>query len=203
MQVCLRKRIILEDCLSEKIQLVAGVDTAYTMDTAISVATVLDYESLKIVEMKTAIRPANFPYIPNLFAFREFPSSFACIQKLTSKPDVFLVDGHGIAHPRRCGLASHLGLAIRKPTIGIAKNRLFGKTGSVDGKVVLVDNGEVIGEVIERKDCAPIYVSIGNMISLETASKIVNHVTKNHRIPEPLQIAHQEATLQRNRLLNI
>ena len=126
----------------------------------------------------------------------------AAIKELKIQPDVFLVDAQGYAHPYRCGFASHLGVALEKPTVGAAKSRLIGTLMEKDGRTLLLDKGEIIGEVVTTKMGAkPIYVSIGHMVSLETAVKIIKHCTKG-RIPEPLLQAHNLATKQRNQLAN-
>jgi deoxyribonuclease V len=140
------------------------------------------------------------PYIPTLLSFRELPPALAAINKLKLQSDVFFVDAQGIAHPYRCGFASHLGLAIGKPTIGAAKSRLIGTPVERDGETFLVDKGEIIGAVVTTKQGAkPIYGSIGHMVSLETAVKIVKHCAIS-RIPEPLLQAHKLATKERIRL---
>jgi deoxyribonuclease V len=119
---------------------------------------------------------------------------------LKVQPDVFLVDAQGWAHPYRRGFASHLGLAIKKPTVGTAKSRLIGTPVEKEGRTLLVDKGEVIGEVLTTKaGTKPIYLSIGHMVSLDTAVKIVKYCTKS-RIPEPLLQAHNLATKGRNEL---
>ena len=160
----------------------------------------LDYDSLELLETQVATCQVKMPYIPTLLSFREIPPAMAAIQKLKLQPDVFLVDAQGWAHPYRCGFASHLGLVLKKPTVGAAKSRLIGEPVERDGRTVLVDKGEVIGEVVTTKPGAkPIYVSIGHMVSLETAVKIVKHCSKG-RIPEPLLQAHKLATKERNRL---
>jgi len=117
---------------------------------------------------------------------------------LNIQPDVFLIDAHGFAHPFRCGFASHLGLAINKPTIGAAKNMLIGTPMETKGETFLVDEDEVIGAVVTtKKGSKPVYVSVGHMISLEAAIKIVKHCAKS-RIPEPLLQAHKLATKKRS-----
>ncbi len=142
------------------------------------------------------------PYIPTLLSFREIPPAMAAIKKLKIQLDVFLVDAQGFAHPYRCGFASLLGLAQRKPTIGAAKSRLIGTEMERDGKTLLVNNDKVIGEVVTTKpDAKPIYVSIGHMVSLETAVEIAKHCAKG-RIPEPLLQAHNLATKTRIQLTN-
>jgi deoxyribonuclease V len=130
-----------------------------------------------------------------LLSFREIPAAVASVRKLGLKPDVFLVDGHGMAHPRRCGFASHLGLVIGKPTVGVAKNRLFGKPVEMREDVFLVHDGQAIGSVVTtREGTKPVYVSVGHLISLETAVRIVKHCVRSSRIPEPLLQAHRIAS---------
>jgi deoxyribonuclease V len=194
----LSKKIIPENRLPEKIRLIAGVDVAYDGETAIGAVAVLGYESLELLERQTATCSVKMPYIPTLLSFREIPAAVACIKKLKRQPDVFLVDGQGIAHPYRCGFASHLGLAISKPAVGVAKSRLIGEP--VNG--YLVENGQIIGAVVTTKEGSkPVYVSIGNLISLETAVKIVKHCVRGSRVPEPLLQAHRIATAERQLFL--
>jgi deoxyribonuclease V len=196
-QVCLSKKIILEDRLPQKIRSVGGVDVSYVGNVGVGAVTVVDYESLELLEAQVATCEVKIPYIPTLLSFRELPPAMAAIRKLKIQPDVFLVDAQGWAHPFRCGFASHLGLALGKPTVGAAKSRLIGMLTEKDSRTLLVDEGEVIGEVITTKPGAkPVYVSIGHMVSLETAVKIVCHCSKN-RIPEPLLQAHNLATKTR------
>jgi deoxyribonuclease V len=109
-QACLAQKVINEDKLQKEIKLVAGVDAAYAGDLAFAAASVLNYDSMEVLETKTATQQVKVPYVPTLFSFRELPGLVACIRKLKLQPDVFLVDGHGKAHPYGCGLASHLGL---------------------------------------------------------------------------------------------
>ncbi|HLE75694.1 MAG TPA: endonuclease V [Candidatus Bathyarchaeia archaeon] len=198
-QTYLSKKIIQEDRLPDKINLVAGVDVAYAGELAIGAVAVLDYESLELLELQTATCRVKFPYIPTLLSFREIPPAVACIRRLKQQPDVFLADGQGVAHPYRCGFASHLGLAIGKPTIGVAKSRLIGKPTEIGRDVFLVENDQIIGSVVTTKESAkPVYVSVGHLISLETATKIVKHCVRNSRIPEPLLQAHKTASKERN-----
>jgi deoxyribonuclease V len=196
-QVCLSKKLILEDRLPHKIRTVAGVDVSYVGNMGIGAVTVLDYDSLELLETQVAKCQVKIPYIPTLLSFREIPPATAVIKKLKIQPDVFLVDAQGLAHPYRCGFASHLGLVLGKPTIGAAKSRLIGTPMEMDGETFLVDKSEIIGAVVTTKQGAkPIYVSIGHMVSLETAIKIVNHCARS-RIPEPLLQAHKLATKER------
>jgi deoxyribonuclease V len=201
-QLLLSERIILEDRLPERIRLVAGVDVAYARETSIGAVAVLDYDSLKTVELQTAFCKTRFPYIPTLLSFREVPPAILCIRKLDAHPDLFLVDGQGSAHPYRCGFASHLGLVTGKPTVGVAKSRLIGeveKTSEGD-TAFLKHKGEVIGVTLATKrGYRPLYVSVGHMISLVTAIEVVKHCTLNTRIPEPILKAHEMATLEKQK----
>lgn len=200
-QMLLAKKIVTEDCLPQKIKRVAGVDVSYTDELAIGATAVLDFDSLELLEQRIAICEAKFPYIPTLLSFREIPPAVACAKKLPLQPDVLLADGQGLAHPYGCGFASHLGLAVRKPTIGAAKSRLVGEPKTINGRVFLVQNGRIIGEVVTTRDCVkPVYVSVGYLVSLETAVKIVKHCVLNSKIPEPVWQAHKLATEERKKV---
>jgi len=200
------KRIIKKDALPRGIQLVAGVDVTYWQDCSVGAVAVLDFESLELVESQTSICRTRFPYIPTLLSFREVPPAVLAIKKLAKLPDVFLVDGQGYAHPYRCGFASHLGLVLNKPTIGVAKTRLLGKPEPQrDNSDIsfLKHEGEVIcAAVTTKRGSRPVYVSIGHMTSLETASEIVKHCTPNHRVPEPILMAHRVADAEKRKINN-
>jgi len=200
-QSLLSRKIITEDRLPQKIKLVAGVDVAYIGGLAIGAVAVLDFESLELLEQQTATSEAKFPYIPTLLSFREIPAAVACIKKLRMQPDVFLADGQGIAHPYGCGFASHLGLAIGKPTFGVAKSRLIGEPTMIGDHAFLVLKERVIGAVVTTKEGAkPVYVSVGHLISLETAVKLTKHCARNSRIPEPILQAHKIASEERRKV---
>ena len=200
-QMRLAEKIITEDRLPQKINYIAGVDAAYSDQLAIGAVAVLDYKSLELLESQIATCEVKFPYIPTLFSFREIPPTVACIRKLKLQPDVLLADGQGIAHPYGCGFASHLGLAIGKPTIGVAKSRLIGKPTRIGGEDFLVQKGQVISAVVTTKEgTKPVYVSVGHLISLGTAVKIVKHCARNSRIPEPLLRAHRLASEEKKRI---
>jgi deoxyribonuclease V len=159
---------------------------------------VLDYENLKVVETQIAIQKVKLPYVPTLFAFRELPAAIASIRKLKVQPDVLLVDGHGKAHPFGCGLACHLGVALNKPTIGVAKSWLVGEPEKVGRDIFLVHDGEVVGALVTTHEGAkPVYVSVGHMVSLQTAVKIVEHCSRQSRIPQPIREAHRIASEER------
>jgi deoxyribonuclease V len=136
-------------------------------------------------------------------SFREIPPTLATIGKLKTQPDVFLVDGQGIAHPYRLGFASHLGLVLEKPTIGVAKSLLCGQIEAFnqEGWAPIIDKGEVVGAAVAREREKPIYVSVGHKVSLKRAIEIVKHCTQNYRIPEPIRAAHAMADEEKRRLM--
>ncbi|MEM2250140.1 MAG: endonuclease V [Candidatus Bathyarchaeia archaeon] len=201
-QLQLSKHIIFEDKLPKEIRYVAGVDVAYAGNLAVSSAVVLDYESLKLVEAQIAACKVSFPYVPTLLSFRELPPTLMCIKKLKIQPDVFLVDGQGFAHPYRCGFASHLGVVIDKPTIGVAKSKLIGEVEPFGERdfAYLWHEGEIVGAALKTSVGKVLYVSVGHMVSLETAIKIVRHCMHYSGIPEPLRMAHKIATAERNKI---
>lgn len=204
-QLKLSEKVILEDMLPKKVQLVAGVDAAYVKGLSIGAVTVVDYPSLKVLETQTAVCKTRFPYVPTLLSFREIPPLIQSIKKLKLTPEVFLVDAHGFAHPYRCGLACHLGVVLGKPTIGVAKSKLFGEVEDTKDKEKRVSplkqKEEVIGAVVTTKrESRPIYVSVGHKVSLDTAIKIVKRCTPHTRIPEPILKAHQTATREKRRI---
>jgi deoxyribonuclease V len=181
-------------------QLIAGVDISppNARGIATGAVVVLGYPQLRVVEIKVARQRLGFPYVPGLLSFRESPLILAACQKLAMPPDLILVDGQGIAHPRRLGIASHLGLLLDVPTIGCAKSRLCGAhdvVGETPGSFTeLRDNGEVIGTALRTRERAnPLYISIGHKIDLETAIFWVMECCRGYRIPEPTRLAHLAA----------
>jgi deoxyribonuclease V len=150
----------------------------------------------EIIETRSAWRKVTFPYIPGLLSFREAPVCIAAARKLRNTPDVFIIDGQGVAHPRRLGLAAHLGLFFNKPTIGCAKSRLTGDfeepPAEKGGYELLMDGGEVIGAVLRtRSKIKPVFVSVGNKCRLKGAIRVVLACTTRYRLPEPTRLAHQ------------
>lgn len=185
-QLRLAKKVILKDTI-KKIHLIASCDQAFQGDTVFSVILVFDYKSLTILEMKQAQVKAKIPYIPGYLAFREMPAIINAYKKLKLKPDILLVDANGILHPRKIGMASHLGVLLDIPTIGVAKRLLCGKV--VNNKV-LIDNKQRGMRLITTKGSKPIYVSPGHKISLKKSIAIVNYLVRDHRLPKPLYLAH-------------
>lgn len=199
----LAKRVIRKDELPDTIRYVAGVDVAYTKQKSIGAAVVLDFPSLSPIESQMSSIKTRFPYIPTLLSFREVPPALSAIRKLRVRPDVFLVDAHGIMHPYRLGFAAHLGLVMNRPTIGVAKSPLCGKPEPLRGGrwAPIVDGEAVIGaRVVTKRGEKPVYVSIGHKVSLETAINIVIDCTRTHRIPEPTGKAHERASEGKMRL---
>jgi deoxyribonuclease V len=183
--------------LPSKLTTIAGVDVSYEGEIGIGAVTVLSYSFLEILTYATANFKVNMPYIPTSLSFRELPPAIAAIKQLKVQPDVFLVDAHGLAHPYRFGFACHLGLVLGKPTIGVAKSRLIGEVLEKDGRMLLVDNNDIVREAVNTSDGAKsVYVSVRHMISLETAVRIVKHCSRS-RIPEPTLRAHRLAAGQK------
>jgi len=202
-QLQLSEQVIREDVLSKTISYVAGVDVTYAGGVSIGAVAVLDFASLKIIESRAVCAKTKFPYIPTLLAYREIPPALLAIKKLHVRPDVFLVDGQGIAHPYRLGFASHIGLVMDAPTIGVAKSLLCGEVGSFDdqGCAPITDGEEIIGAaVISKPGGKPIYVSVGHRVSLKRAISIVTHCTRAYRVPEPIRKAHMLAGEEKRKL---
>ena len=174
--------------LPDRMRYVAGADGAYDNEKASGAAVLIDYDTLEPIETASANVHLTFPYIPGLLSFREGPVVIRALRKLRHEPDVCIVDGHGLAHPRRFGLACYVGLVTSLPTIGVAKSRLF---GTEDGETLVDSEGNVIARVL-RFNGKSLYVSVGHKISLEDATRIVKHCITRRGL-EPVLLAHQEA----------
>ena len=182
-----------EQITLDQIHTVAGVDASYR-ETGRAAIAVFSFPDLELLEEVTATRETPFPYIPGLLAFREGPVALAAYERLTIQPDLLLFDAHGYAHPRRMGLASHLGVYLNRPSIGCAKSRLTGKheePGPEPGAwSPLVSRGEEIGRVVRTKaGVKPIFVSVGYRITLPLAVEVVLRCVRGYRLPEPTRIA--------------
>lgn len=196
----LRQRVERVDRLSA-IRHVAGVDVGFEANGRVTRAAVavLAFPGLQLVEAAVARCATEFAYVPGLLAFRELPAVLVALAKLKNAPDLILCDGQGIAHPRRFGIASHLGVLLDVPTIGAAKTRLIGRHAEppdVKGAwTPLIDGAETIGAVVRtRAGVKPIYVSIGHRVSLETAIEITLACVTRYRLPETTRHAHQLAS---------
>jgi deoxyribonuclease V len=196
-QQSLRGQVVTRYELGQ-IRTVAGVDISTARERAHAAIVVLRFPELEPLEAAEADLPLTFPYIPGLLAFREAPAILAAVQGLRIEPDLFMLDGQGLAHPRRMGIASHVGVILDKPSIGCAKSLLCGHCGQVGAAAgehaEIVDKGEVIGAAVRtRTDTEPVYVSIGHKIDLPTAISYVLRCCSGYRIPEPTRWAHRVA----------
>lgn len=197
----LTAEVITSDRLPETVQYVAGVDMGFEAAGTISraAAAVLSFPSLQLQESAIARRPTSFPYVPGFLSFREIPAVLDALEKINTTPDLILCDGQGIAHPRRFGIACHLGLIVDIPTIGVAKSLLIGKHQEVPEErgswQPLVNRGETIGAVLRtRTGTKPLYVSSGHRVSLTTAIDYVLRCTPKYRLPETTRIADKLAS---------
>lgn len=178
-----------------KIDKIAGVDVSYHQNKMIAGVIIFKFPNLKIIERQSFVASINFPYIPGLLTFREGPSILSAFKKIKNEPDIILFDGQGIAHPRRMGIATHLGLFLNRPTIGCAKSRLSGKYTSVGeqkGDYTPLNEGEeVLGVVLRtRKGVKPIFLSPGHKIDLPNSIEIVLKCIVKYRLPLPVREAH-------------
>jgi deoxyribonuclease V len=196
----LRGEIITEDQLGP-VQRVAGVDVGFESGGTITRAAiaVLSFPELQLVEQAIARRPTTFPYIPGFLSFREIPAVLDALERITTPPDLLLCDGQGIAHPRRMGIAAHLGLLVDLPAIGVGKSLLVGKHEEVPEErgawQPLRHRGETVGAVLRtRVGTKPLYISLGHRISLLTAIDYVMRCTTKWRLPETTRHAHKLAS---------
>ena len=196
----LRRQISLRP-IRKKVQVVGGLDCSLDKRKGriFAAAVVFSFPQLQLVETATAGLPLTFPYVPGLLSFREIPVCLEAIQKVQTPVDLWLIDGQGIAHPRRIGLASHLGLFLDTPTIGCAKSRLIGTYDEPNPEKGnfswLYDKEEKIGAVVQtRTHVKPLFISPGHLCSFEDAIKYTLACTTKYRLPEPTRIAHQTVT---------
>lgn len=199
-QQSLRDQVITTDQLGT-VNYVAGVDVGFEAEGSITRAAVavLSLDDLQLRDRVIARRPTSFPYIPGFLSFREVPAVLDAIAKLTITPDLLLCDGQGIAHPRRLGIASHLGLLTDIPSIGVAKSLLVGRHAEVGNekgdRQPLIHKGETIGVALRtRPKTKPLYISPGHRVSLETAIAYVLQCTTKYRLPETTRHAHRLAS---------
>lgn len=182
----------------DAVRLVAGVDVSVKNDRSHAAIVVATYPDFRVVETVTALMPTPFPYVPGLLSFREGPVLEEAFGRLASEPDVFLFDGMGTAHPRRIGIASHMGLWLRRPTIGVGKTRLCGRNAPLDEEKgahqPLIDKGETIGAVVRtRTGKHPLFISPGHLADIPTSVALVLACAPKFRLPEPIRLAHKAA----------
>lgn len=209
----LAKKVILEDrILYKEIQLVTGVDVSNSPHDVekkvFSTAVTVDRHSLEVIESHSTMQYQPFPYRTGFLGFREVPGLIQTIQELKNKPSLILVDGHGVSHPRKFGVATHLGVLLDIPTIGVAKSILIGKPADVLGEekgstTPLIWKGETIGMLLRSKErCLPLIISSGHMVSLDSSVEIVLSLITKYRLPEPTRQAHIHANLFRKSFQN-
>ncbi len=199
LQSKLAHKVVREDSF-DHIRHIAGADVAYDEEKGrIAAAVVLiDIYDFEIIETVTVKDIVPFPYIPGLFSFRELPAITKALKQLNNSADLIICDGHGLAHPRRFGLASHLGVLFDVPTIGCGKTKLWGEYAAIGTKrgdyAPLTDGDETIGNVLRTQDnVKPVYVSIGHRVSLETACMLVLMLAPDYRLPQTTRFAHKAA----------
>lgn len=186
----------------DHLKLVAGVDVSVKNNISHAAVVVMRYPDFEILEAVTATMPTKFPYIPGLLSFREGEVILEAHQQLQLTPDVYIFDGMGIAHPRRLGIAAHIGLWLDRPTVGCGKTHLYGKytepgleRGSMSPLTVQrKDHTEIIGMVLRtRQNVKPVYISPGNHATIESAVELILRCTTRYRLPEPIRAAHNTA----------
>ena len=200
LQEALARQVVLENRFGP-VGSVAGVDAGFEDRGKLTRAAVvvMRWPDLEIIEQVVAREPTSFPYVPGLLSFRELPAVLAAFERLAALPDLVLCDGQGIAHPRRFGIACHLGVLLDIPTIGVGKSRLtgqFDEPGPARGnRSPLLDDGEIIGLALRTRDhVRPLFVSPGHRVSLESAADWVLRCTTRYRLPEPIRAADRIAS---------
>jgi len=193
----LRSKVVTRNELGP-VRTVAGVDVSTAGQRAHAAIVVLGFPDLQPLEAAEADLPLTVPYIPGLLAFREGPATLAALEGLRIEPDLFIFDGQGLAHPRRMGIATHIGVIMDRPSIGCAKSRLVGDYGEVGPKVgdysELYHQGEIIGAVLRtRENVKPVFISIGHKVDLATAVEYILRCGMGYRLPEPIRWAHKVA----------
>lgn len=182
---------------------IAGCDSSFIGENILSVFVVLQYPGLEVLEIQHHYAPVTMPYIPGFLAFREAPNLLRAYDKLQIKPDLIMVDGHGISHPRRLGIASYLGVLLGQPTMGVAKKILVGKyelPGPEKGSLTPVfHRDEQIAHTLRTKpNVKPVFVSAGHLLDLATATRLALETTRKHKLPEPTRLAdHYAAVLKK------
>lgn len=196
----LRARVIVAP-LETELEIIGGIDVSVRNGHARAAVVLLSWPNLSPIQAVTARRPATFPYVPGLLAFREGPVVLDTLEKLTESPDVLIFDAHGLAHPRRMGLATHLGVLLDRPTAGCAKSGLCGDYSAPATQkgswTLLRHRDEVIGAVVRtREGVKPVFVSVGHRVDLESAVSVVLECTTQYRLPETTRRAHRVAAGQ-------
>lgn len=206
------ERVLLEDVINKPIKNIAGMDVSNTpfdpKQMIFGAVVVASYPSLDILQTTSQSNKQTFPYVPGLLGFREVPTLIDAYAQLSIFPDIIMVDGHGVSHPRGLGIASHLGVLLDIPTIGVAKSILIGTPAAPLGEepgsmTPLLWKGKEIGMMLRtKKRCSPLIISAGHKITLNTAVQMVISCLRKYRLPEPTRYAHLAANLCRKSFLN-
>jgi len=183
----------------DRISLVVGLDISYVKGVGIAVATLHAYPGMDLIKYSVAVDEVNIPYIPGLLAFREAPLMFAAYESLNEDSDLILVNGHGITHPRGFGIASHIGLVLDKPTIGVAKSVLIGNEVVLGGRKYLEVNGDLRAYVVEFSSGSKVYLSVGHKVGLKFIEDIAPTLFKGNKLPEPTYKADQISKVVKSR----
>lgn len=182
-----------------RVRYIAALDSSYTQNFQYAVVVVYDAVNSQLAEKVYSVVKVNVPYIPGLLAFREVPGYMRALKKIAIEPDVILVDGHGLSHPRAFGIATHVGLVLEKPSIGVAKSYLYGEILESEGRKLIYVNGKAVGEVLHHEG-AKLYVSVGYKVRLSDAVKLVKSLlVKDKKLPLPLQIADEYSKIIKTR----
>lgn len=196
LQKSMREQVVLQP-LKQPVYTIGGADISFNKysTTVYAGIVTLSFPGMQVIDEATAVTEVTFPYVPGLLAFREIPAILNVWNTLGRKPDVLVFDGHGIAHPRRMGIATHFGLVTNSITIGCAKSLLCGEyevpANEPFSTSDIVHKGEIIGQALRtRKNCKPVYVSPGHFISLQESVEIMKRCIGKYRIPEPTRLAH-------------
>ena len=196
-QLKLAKKVILTDSV-KKITNIAGADQTYIDNKVVSAIVVCDYKTFEVIERKYAVVDAKIPYISSFLFYRDGPAIIEAFNKLENKPDVLILKGNGILHPRRIGMASHVGILLDTATVGVTKNLMLGQIGE---NTIYVEKEARGYELITREHAKPLYVSPGHKISLKKSLEVVKKCLKfPHKLPEPLHLAHKYTSSIRKEL---
>ncbi len=200
----LRPQVVTQPLTLSTIRRVAGIDVGIPRGKSIARAavTIFSYPAMQLIERSLAEQPITFPYVPGLLSFREIPVILAALEKLTTPPDILITDGHGLAHPRRFGLACHLGVLLDMPALGCAKSILVGTHPPLDDErgstAPLYHDDSIIGTALRtRTRVKPVYISIGHRIDLATAVELTLRCGGGYRLPEPTRWAHRLASTKK------
>ena len=180
----------------DAVRTVAGLDVSVRGDRVRAAIVVLDVREMAVVDQSTWEGPVAFPYVPGLLSFREVPALLPALEQLQAVPDVLMLDAQGRAHPRRFGLACHLGVLLDRPALGVAKTIFVGRHGELGAKkgsgVELVDTGDVVGMAVRtREKVKPVFVSVGHRITLKQACQLTVRLAVRYKLPEPTRLAHR------------